>query len=78
MTTRYFRKWDQGTIDSGWPQVSLVGVFCLVDSLLGLFYHTIYFYVMVFAPIFVIFYSRTADAWEHRITDEMMAAAATV
>lgn len=63
MTRRYFRKWEHGTIDSGWIQVCLVGTFCLVDAILGLFYHTLYYYLVCFAPIFIIFYSRLYDAY---------------
>jgi hypothetical protein len=43
----------------------LVSVFCLVDAILGLLYHTFYYYLLSFAPIFVIFYSRLADSVEH-------------
>jgi hypothetical protein len=58
---RYIRKWDQGTIDSGYFQIALISLFSLLNALLGLLYHTLYYYLVCYAPIFVIFYTRLAD-----------------
>lgn len=64
---RYMRKYYEGTIDSGLVQVFLVAIFSVLDAILALFYHTIYYYVMVYAPLFVIFYSRLYDSFKYHL-----------
>lgn len=67
MIGRYYGKWRAGTIDSDIFQVSLVVVGCILDSVLGLFYHTLYYYLLCFMPIFVIFYSWLIDMYHNHL-----------
>ena len=58
----YYRKWDNDEISSNWLQMTFVIISSTTNFVLHLAYDTVYYYFLPFAPVFLIFYSRIADA----------------
>jgi hypothetical protein len=63
----YFRKWNNGEIDSTMFEAALVTICCGLLALLSLVYETIYYYGIAVIPIFIVHYKFLKDIREHGI-----------